>query len=283
MRLIMVDLEQQLKKHINSGDLDLPVLPAVGIQVLDLTQDDDSDAHGLAGLIQNDQSLSSYVMKVANSAAFSNYGKTQTLQQAIAKLGMKNIGQMVLAKALGQSVFKSDPLTREITTYLWQHSLLCALWAREIARLCNINADVVFLSALLHQIGKPVALHAVAELLNGQSKLPERNNLLLLIEKHQKPIGLKLAKDWNLPETVVATIRYIDEYETAQNARIEVATVNAARLLADILLATGEPIEFIDAVTDKAVFAELNLFKDDIQLLDDKRDSVVQMMQALII
>lgn len=279
----MIDLEQQLKKRFSSDELDLPVLPAVAVQVLELTKDDASDAHGLANLIQNDQSLTSYVMKVANSAAFSHYGKTQTLQQAIAKLGMKNIGQMVLAKALGQSVFKSDPLTREITTYLWQHSLLCALWAREIARLCDINADAVFLSALLHQIGKPVALHAVAELLNGQSKLPERNNLLLLIEKHQKLIGLKLAKNWNLPETVVATIRYIDEYETAQNARLEVATINAARLLADILLATGESIRFVDAVADQAVFSELNLVIDDIQLLDDKRDSVGRMMQALII
>ncbi|MGB1192330.1 MAG: HDOD domain-containing protein, partial [Pseudomonadales bacterium] len=87
----MADLEQQLKKRIDSGDLNFPVLPAVGIRVLELTQDDDSDANGLAMLIQNDQSLTSYVMKVANSAAFSRYGKIQTLQQAITKLGLKNI------------------------------------------------------------------------------------------------------------------------------------------------------------------------------------------------
>ena len=87
----MIILEQQLKAHIASGAIELPVLPAVGVQVLALTQDKDSDAYGLAGLIENDLSLTSYIMKVANSAAFSSYGKTQTLQQAIAKLGMKNI------------------------------------------------------------------------------------------------------------------------------------------------------------------------------------------------
>lgn len=126
MRLMMADLEQQLKKRIDSGDLNLPVLPAVGIRALELTQDDDSDANGLAMLIQNDQSLTSYVMKVANSAAFSRYGKIQTLQQAITKLGLKNISQMALTMTVGQCVFKSDPMTREITTYIWQHSLLCA-------------------------------------------------------------------------------------------------------------------------------------------------------------
>lgn len=33
----MIDLEQPLKKRIDRGGLDLPVLSAVGMQVLDLT------------------------------------------------------------------------------------------------------------------------------------------------------------------------------------------------------------------------------------------------------
>ena len=279
----MVTLEQQLKTRIESGAIELPVLPAVGVQVLALTEDKDSDAYGLAGLIENDLSLTSYIMKVANSAAFSSYGKTQTLQQAIAKLGMKNIAQMVLTMTVGQSAFKSNASTREITTYLWQHSLLCALWGREIARLCHLNSEVVFLNALLHQIGKPVVLHAINELLSDQELLPMRDDLLRLIEKHQKTTGLKLARSWHLPESIMATISYIDEYDLAKDMQLEVAAVNAARLLADIVLATGEPVRFLDAVVDQAVFSELNLYKYEIQLLDDKRDVVEQMMQALIV
>jgi HD-like signal output (HDOD) protein len=187
---MMVTLEQQLKTRIESGAIELPVLPAVGVQVLALTEDKDSDAYGLAGLIENDLSLTSYIMKVANSAAFSSYGKTQTLQQAIAKLGMKNIAQMALTMTVGQSAFKSDLLTREITSYLWQHSLLCALWAREIARLCHLNTEVVFLDALLHQIGKPVVLHTISELLDDNESLPARDDLLSLIENIKSPWAL---------------------------------------------------------------------------------------------
>ena len=184
---------------------------------------------------------------------------------------------------VGQSAFKSNASTREITTYLWQHSLLCALWGREIARLCHLNSEVVFLNALLHQIGKPVVLHAINELLGDQELLPMRDDLLRLIEKHQKTTGLKLARSWHLPESIMATISYIDEYDLAKDMQLEVAAVNAARLLADIVLATGEPVRFLDAVVDQAVFSELNLYKYEIQLLDDKRDVVEQMMQALIV
>ena len=81
----------------------------------------------------------------------------------------------------------------------------------------------------------------------------------------------------------MATISYIDEYDLAKDMQLEVAAVNAARLLADIVLATGEPVRFLDAVVDQAVFSELNLYKYEIQLLDDKRDVVEQMMQALIV
>lgn len=279
----MINLEQQLKIRIESGAIELPMLPAVGVQVLALTQNEDSDASGLASLIENDLSLTSYILKVSNSAAFSSYGKTQTLQQAITKLGMKNIAQLALTMTVGQGVFKSDALTHEITSYLWQHSLLSALWAREIAGLCHLNTDVVFLNALLHQIGKPVVLHAISDLLNGPAQLPEFDDLLGLIEKYQKRMGLKLAHSWNLPESITATISYIDEYELANDMRLEVAAVNAARLLADIVLATGESVQFEDAVADQAVFSELSLAKAEIQLLDKKRDKVEQMMQALII
>lgn len=279
----MINLEQQLKVRIESGAIELPMLPAVGVQVLALTQNEDSDASGLASLIENDLSLTSYILKVSNSAAFSSYGKTQTLQQAITKLGMKNIAQLALTMTVGQGVFKSDALTHEITSYLWQHSLLSALWAREIAGLCHLNTDVVFLNALLHQIGKPVVLHAISDLLNGPAQLPEFDDLLGLIEKYQKRMGLKLAHSWNLPESITATISYIDEYELANDMRLEVAAVNAARLLADIVLATGESVQFEDAVADQAVFSELSLAKVEIQLLDKKRDAVEQMMQALII
>ena len=279
----MINLEQQLKIRIESGAIELPMLPAVGVQVLALTQNEDSDASGLASLIENDLSLTSYILKVSNSAAFSSYGKTQTLQQAITKLGMKNIAQLALTMTVGQGVFKSDALTHEITSYLWQHSLLSALWAREIAGLCHLNTDVVFLNALLHQIGKPVVLHAISDLLNGPAQLPEFDDLLGLIEKYQKRMGLKLAHSWNLPESITATISYIDEYELANDMRLEVAAVNAARLLADIVLATGESVQFEDAVADQAVFSELSLAKVEIQLLDKKRDAVEQMMQALII
>lgn len=277
----MSEIEQKLKKCVESGELELPVLPTVGTQVMQLAQDPESDARDLATLIQNDQSLASYVMKVANSAAYSSIGQIQTLQQAIAKLGMKTIAEMALSIAVAESLFKADKATEEITQYLWRHSLACALWAKEIARVCRINTEVVFLSGLLHQLGKPVALHTIASLADEENALPEREALLVLIEQHQKVIGVNLARRWNLPEPVVEAINYIDDFYAAPSYREEVTTINAARLLADISLALNDDIDFSEALADQAVFNELNLYEEDIQALEQKRNMVADLIASL--
>ena len=63
----MTELEQRLKKRIESGDLELPVLPAVGAQVLELTENADSDAKDLAKLIQSAQNCRSKGISAASS------------------------------------------------------------------------------------------------------------------------------------------------------------------------------------------------------------------------
>ncbi len=279
----MNNLEQKLEKIVEKGLLELPVLPAVGVEVLELTRNENSDAKSLAALIQNDQSLAGHVMKVANSAAYNAIGKIQTLQQAIAKLGMQQIGQMALAVTVGRSAFKSDPVSQKITAELWKRSLACAAWAREIARIGRINTEVVFLSGLLHQIGKPVVLHAIVGLLDSDDDFPSQDELLSMIDNYQKIIGLNLARKWNLPESVIETIEYIDDFDAAPHAREEVAAVNAARHLVDLTLDTTPESYRSITELDQPVFTELNLYEEDLQLLEDKRELIDQLLQTLVL
>ena len=125
-------------------------------------------------------------------------------------------------------------------------------------------------------------LHRIAEILD-EDELPERDILLMLIEKCQKTIGVNLANCWDLHESIVTTIQHIDEYHFSHRKSLDIAVVNAARLLADISLASGEPVKFVDAIANQGVFNELVLSEAEIQQLDNKRESVRQMMQALVL
>ena len=69
---------------MQNGGLELPVLPAVAIEVLASSVDEQADAKRLAQLIQQDQSLASHVLRVVNAPVFRGTTEIVALQQAIA-------------------------------------------------------------------------------------------------------------------------------------------------------------------------------------------------------
>lgn len=272
----MSNLEQRLDKAIEKGKIDLPVLPAVSAEVLTLTRSEDSDARELAQLIQNDQSLAGHVMRMANSAAYSTRGKIQTLQQAIAMLGMRQIGQMALAATLGKTIFSTQDKNRSVIENLWRHSLACAAWSREVARICRSNTELAFLCGLLHQIGKPIVVNIAANL-DGEV---EQASLQSAIESYHLPIAIQLAQKWGLPQAVIETIRYIDDYHAAGSYIDEVMIVSAARTLADHMFADADQLPAFAA--ENEVFAKLNLYDDDLQTLKEKSSEIADLLNALI-
>lgn len=277
----MSDLEQSLKKAIESGDLALPVLPTVSAEVISLTQNPDSDAKQLAQLIQSDQSLAGYVMRMANSAAFNSVGKIQTLQQAISKLGMRQVGQMALTISVGESVFKASVSTQQIVEYLWRHALASGLWSRELARTCKTNAEVAFMCGLLHQIGKPVIVHAVVQLNGGESELKEHKLMLDLVNRYHKIVGVNLARRWNLPDAVVEAINYIDDCYAAPSAKQEVGIVSCATKIADLTLSFESEQIFSEGLANIDGLHELNLYDEDIVSLQEKREQVISTIDEM--
>ena len=81
-------LTARLRDSALSGELKLPVLPAVAADVLACIDGDDCDAHSLAELIQRDPSLAANLLRVANSARFAPSEPIVSLNQAISRLGL---------------------------------------------------------------------------------------------------------------------------------------------------------------------------------------------------
>ncbi len=100
----------QLGEEFAAGKIELPLLPTVATEVLSSSLDEHSDAARLAGLIQQDQSLATHVIRVVNSPAFRGAIEVVALQQAIARLGMERIREIALSASLKSCVFKKRRL-----------------------------------------------------------------------------------------------------------------------------------------------------------------------------
>jgi HD-like signal output (HDOD) protein len=197
------DTHLQFEVRLQSGDLNLPLLPRVAAQVIELTSSEDANSQQLAKLIQGDQTLTGHVMRMANSAAFRPTTPFVSLQQAIARLGMLTISEIVLATSLNSKLFPL-PFRQDLLTKYWHDSLSTSVWAREIARMRRTNVESSFLAGLLCQIGKPIVLQV---LLEEKFVEPEDDaQIEHFVADYKRMAGIILVNRWELPEVVSIVI-----------------------------------------------------------------------------
>ncbi len=268
-----------LETHLQSGELEVPMLPEVAGKVVSLCQSPDSDAADLAKLIQADQSLAGHFMRIANSSAYSPNASLVSLQQAIARLGMNLIGEIALTASISTKMFNAPGFEQHIDR-IWQHALLTALWSKEIARTCRRNVEATFLCGLLHSIGRPTVLQAAVEAARAEDTSLGEEDAEALESAYQAKVGVAVAARWGMPKIVCEAIGFFDNYNAANTAREQATMVSAGARFATHTLVPESLDE--NALLDLQVLSDLNLYQDEVAQLLAKKDQVISTKEAML-
>ena len=86
--------EERVPKSLMEAD-DLPSLPAVALEVLRLTQAEDSTIEELADCLSRDPALAAKILKLSNSSMFSTGQEITSIQRATMMLGLKTVKVIV--------------------------------------------------------------------------------------------------------------------------------------------------------------------------------------------
>src|SRR5512141_1959961 len=97
--MLAPDVQARFAEMIASDALPLPVLPEVASQVLGLVQRPDCDTARLAELLRRDPAMTAHVMAVVASPIYAGAVKISSVQQAIGRLGLATLTQIVLVVA----------------------------------------------------------------------------------------------------------------------------------------------------------------------------------------
>jgi putative nucleotidyltransferase with HDIG domain len=271
-------LEQALVQKIEKGEVELPLLPQVASQVMALTSDPSADAARLSSLIHQDQALAAHVLRIANSPAYMPRSPVVSLQHAVAMLGINLLSEIAFTASLKTGAFQVPGHEDEVKR-LWRHSLASGAFGKEVARARRVNVESAYLCGLLHGIGKPVVLRTVATL-TREKKLPvDKPEFGVLIEGYHTRVGGLIAEKWGLPKQVAEAIHYYADYDHAASFRQECMLTCVADRLATHLLSPDDMPE--EPLRDHPVFAELNLYPNDIDQLIAGKDKVLAMVNAM--
>ena len=244
--------------QLDLRDIKLPMLPRVATMVIQLTTDENADAKQLTKLIQSDQALAGYIMRVANSPIYRPVSAFVSLQQAIARLGINCIAEIALSTSLNADLFNA-PGQEKLLNRLWHDALTCSAWSREIARMRRTNVESSFLAGLLCQIGKPVVVQGVAEFgLDDET-------MLQFIDQYHIRAGALLANIWKLPEIVGQAIIHhrFDDYDGEHEDVI-------LNVQAGLGLAREGGLDNMSV----EIREKLNFYAEDIEILEAKRQVV---------
>jgi HD-like signal output (HDOD) protein len=228
-----------LKEVVKDVDK-LVSFPTVANELIALVDDDSAGAAEISATIQNDPALAASLLKLANSAWYMSREPTDSIDGAVVRIGLGDIGRIALNICMQES-FKDIPENIFSVSDYFNHSLRCAFACLVVAEHCGIqHAGTMYTAGLLHDIGQLILLNLYPKEslqalsmnidFNDGQKLHLSENKVFGIDHTQ--IGHELAKKWNFSTLLQQCIRYHHIPNQAEAYELEVCCIHIANSIA---------------------------------------------------
>ncbi len=186
--------------QIQSGRIKLPVMNQNSVQVQKEISKSDPDRDRILSLIKQDVSLTTEVLKISNSSFYKGLESVKTVQDALVRIGMVEISNIVLLTSQKSTFSSKDPQIKALMKKLWLHSVGCAVGTQWLARHSQYpNQNEAFLAGLLHNVGAFMLLSIMDQIKTKSAIFPQKLMQDIIIKMHPK-YGHILLKTWNLPD-----------------------------------------------------------------------------------
>lgn len=175
----------------------------------------DPDFRRIAALVAADVALTAALLRVVNSPAFAASRRIETISQAIAMLGLKQVGALVAGLLLRKALRTDGPtLTR-----FWDVSSKRSYAMAKLARgLGGVDADLAHSFGLFCDVGIPLLLQRFpdyAATLKAANEAPVDSFTTVEHAAHQTDhalVGGLMARSWGLSQSVGLAIRLHHDY-----------------------------------------------------------------------
>jgi HD-like signal output (HDOD) protein len=206
-------LDHTIKKKLESLN-ELPTIPYVISEVLSAVENTNLSATHLANLIQRDQSLTTRVLRVANSPFYGFSRRISTIELAVVVLGWNTIKEIVLSIILQRFFLTVSRKIFDVEKF-WHYSVFCGSASRVLARKFGYRiSGEAFIAGLIHDVGILVLAEYFTNDFMTIRNLMRRQNFSLtqaeeiILKCNHCDIGNWFAERWNLPGQLCETIQY---------------------------------------------------------------------------
>ncbi len=259
--------------RINQGDL--AILAGVVRRMQAIVADDDASMAKISQTILSDAGLTTKVLKMANSVAYSQQaGSVTTVSRACILLGVENLRNITLSVRIIDDLLQQNqqqPLLRVLAKSLQTALLARTLWGRSQPR----QAEEAFIAGLLMDLGEAAYFSLQdsknAQLINRWNQGEERDQVTRdVLGITFRELGRELAKSWNLGGLTQEVMKPVVESNVAK-------VVTFCHRLSESLIQHQKPEEI------KIIYQKLGaLLKKDIQYIAEQVQESLETLPELI-
>jgi HD-like signal output (HDOD) protein len=227
-------LPETLRNILSSQAVELPVFHPVALKLQRMLSNNDFAVHEVMQVACEDQSLTSQILKMANSPLYMGRTKVATIKEAVTRLGAQQLINIAIAASQASAHASDNPALHAYMDELWIHSHGSALGARWLAHSCGLRgiADEIYLAALLHDVGKLYLLKSIEHLVKTGviSSLPDNDLMMEIFTVMHVEQGYRLLQHWNFPAMYCDVVRdhHLEEMDPVNKMLAIVRFVNLA-------------------------------------------------------
>ena len=229
---------EETRRQIVDRIKGFPAMPVFVSNIIDLLNNPRANVSQIADTVKFDPGMTANILRLANSAEFGAHQRIHSLKEAIVRLGLKQLFQMVVA--FGMATKLASPLRGyELQPEeLLSQSLWAALASEEFCKTLNLEMpDMLFTAGILHDLGK-LLIDDFVEARRADIQQVVRTQGLSFEEAETKVLGLNHAEAgaevldrWHFPKALIAVARWHHRPEAAGEFRSIASIVHIADAL----------------------------------------------------
>lgn len=268
------------------GKIDrIPTMLSIAMEIERLVRDPNSTTPQLAAVIKLDPSLTTRVLKVANSAAFASTREIIDIKMVINRIGFEGIRKIALSVA----VLNSFSLTHIDYEKFWLHSITTAYLSDQLSILAKPNDPnrPLFSCGILHDIGVLIFDQYFPDLYKKifQLSAKEKVDLHLLESEYlgisHAELGAIVLEKWNIPSFITEVVHH---HHFPERATAE--TDNARLIYLANFICNNRGLDngtgFFPSGFDDDIFEKLHLKVDDMPAIIERVEKETQTAKEIL-
>ena len=197
-------LTERIVQVFESKSYQPPRLPAVATELLALSNRADVEFSAVEALLEKDAMLAGEILSLCKSAAYDRGGRINSLREALVRIGLSKLREVVMQAALSARVFRSNAY-KGCMEALQEHCRATAHLARIISQGTSVDQEQAFLCGLLHDVGFAGILIVLSDKKRGQQP-PELGLLWPAIQDAHAIAGCRMVELWDLPSEIAMAV-----------------------------------------------------------------------------